>query len=47
MILKGKYDSLFKEIRTDHATFQDMERNLKGEVIIEKLKHDFHMLHQL
>ena len=46
MILKGKYDSLLKEIRIDHAKFQDMEKNLKGEVVIEKLKDDFHVLNQ-
>ena len=46
MILKGKYYSLLKEIITDHAKFQDMEKKLKGEVVIEKLKYDFHLLNQ-
>ena len=30
IILREKYDSLLKVIRTDHAKFQDMEKNLKG-----------------
>ena len=30
MILKGKYDSLFNEIRTNHVKFRDMEKNLRG-----------------
>jgi len=47
MILKEKYDSLLKAIRKDHAKFQDMEKGLKGEVIIEILKDDFHVLNQL
>ena len=46
MVLKEKYDSLLKEIRTNHVKFQDMEKNLKGEVVIEKLKHNFQVLNQ-
>ena len=46
MILKGKYDSLLKEIRIGHVKFQDMKKNLKEEVVIEKLKEDFHVLSQ-
>ena len=45
--MKEKYDSLLKAIRIDHAKFQDMEKEMKGEVIIEKLKYDFHVLNQL
>ena len=30
----------------DHVKFQDMEKGLKGEVIIDKLSDDFHVLNQ-
>ena len=46
IILKEKYDSLLKAIRIGHAKFQDMEKALKGEVVIKKLKDDFHVLNQ-
>ena len=46
MIPKEKYDYLLKEIITGHAKFQNMEKNLKREVVIGKLKDDFHVLNQ-
>ena len=30
----------------DHVKFQNMEKGLKGEVIINKLNDDFHVLNQ-
>ena len=30
----------------DHVIFQDMEKGIKGEVIIDKLNDDFHVLNQ-
>ena len=47
MILKEKYDSMLKSNTTNHTKLQDIEKGLKGEVIIEKLKVDFDVLDQL
>lgn len=35
MILKENYDSLLKAVGMDHVKFQDMEKGMKGEVIID------------
>ena len=44
IILKENYDSLLKAVMMDHVKFQDLEKGLKGEVIIDKLNNDFHVL---
>ena len=31
----------------DHKTFQEMEKNLKGEMVISKLRDDFKIIFQL
>ena len=46
IILKENYDSLLKAIMMDHVKFQDMEKGLKGEVIVDKLNDDFRVLNQ-
>ena len=46
MILKENYDSLLKAFRMDHVKFQDMEKGMKGKVIIDKLNEDSHVLNQ-
>ena len=46
IILKENYDYVLKALKMDHVKFQDMEKGLKGEVIVDKLNNDFHVLNQ-
>ena len=44
--MKENYDYVLKALKMDHVKFQDMEKGLKGEVIVDKLNDDFHVLNQ-
>lgn len=43
---KDDYNTLFTQIRMDHSKFEDIEKGLKGEVIINNLSNDFNILDQ-
>lgn len=43
---KYDYNILLTQVRMDHSKFEDTEKRLKGEVIINKLSNDFNVLDQ-
>ena len=45
-IPRDDYDTLLSQVRLDHSKFENMEKGLKGEVIVNKLSDDFYVLGQ-
>ena len=46
LISKDDYDTLLSQVRLDHSKFENMEKGLKGEVIVNNLTDDFDVLGQ-
>ena len=47
LIKKEKYDNLIVEQRNDHSNFEDLEGNLRGEVLVVKLGDIFDLLNMV
>ena len=47
MISKGIYDVNLTHEKMNHQSFQDMEKSLKGEIVVAKLRNEFNILSQL
>ena len=47
LLKKEAYDNLLVPKRNDHSQFENMEGNLKGETIVEKLLDIFDLLGQI
>ena len=47
LLKKEVYDNLLVQKRNDHSQFENMEGNLKGETIVEKLDNIFDLLGQI
>jgi len=41
LIFEDQYKELLIKVRSDHAKFDDLEKGLKGEVVLSKLREDF------
>lgn len=44
LLKKEKYENLIVRKRNDHSQFEDLEGNLRGEVLVVKLGHIFDLL---
>ena len=44
LLKKEEYDELLVNKRYDHTNFEDLEGDLRGEVIVVKLGDSFHLL---
>ena len=47
LLKKATYDNFLVQKRNDHSQFENMEGNLKGETIVEKLDDIFDLLGQI
>lgn len=47
MIKKEQYDNLIVNKRNDHSNFEDLEGNLRGEVLVAKLGDIFDLLNMV
>ena len=47
LIKKEQYDNLIVNKRNDHSNFEDLEGNLRGEVLVEKLGDIFDLLNMV
>ena len=47
MLRKDDYDNLVVARRNDHSNFEDLEGNLRGEVLVTKLGDIFELLHMI
>ena len=47
ILSKGIYDGNLTQEKMNHQAFQYMERSLKGEIVVAKLRSDFDILSQL
>ena len=47
MIKKDQYDNLIINKRNDHSNFEDLEGNLRGEVLVAKLGDVFELLNMI
>jgi FtsZ-binding cell division protein ZapB len=46
MVSQEKYNVLLTQARMDHSKFEDLEKGLKGNTIVDKLTNDFEILSQ-
>ena len=46
LLSNKEYNDLLTQARMDHSKFEDLEKNLKGEAIVNKLSDDFDILAQ-
>ena len=47
LLQKETYDNLLVQKRNDHSQFENLEGNLRGEVIVEKLGEIFYLFNQV
>ena len=47
LLKKEKYENLIVNKRNDHSNFEDLEGNLKGEVLVVKLGYLFDLLNMV
>ena len=47
LLKKEDYDNLLVQKRNDHSQFENLEGNLRGEVVAEKLGDIFDLLNQV
>ena len=47
LLLKEERDTMLTQARMDHSKFEDMDKNLKGEVVVDNLSDDFDILAQI
>ena len=47
MLKRDDYDNLVVAKRNDHSNFEDLEGNLRGEILVTKLGDVFELLHMI
>ena len=47
LLKKEDYDNLLVRKRNDHSQFENLEGNLRGEVVVEKLGDIFYLFNQV
>jgi len=47
LLKRDDYDNLVVAKRNDHSNFEDLEGNLRGEILVTKLGDDFELLHMI
>ena len=47
LLKKEDYDNLLVQKRNDHSQFENLEGNLRGEVVVEKLGDIFYLFNQV
>ena len=47
LLKKEDYDNLLVQKRNDHSQFENLEGNLRGEVVVEKLGYIFYLFNQV